>query len=173
MQKCLLLLVLSLFFHPILLSQQGEGRVSPQPQFSSDYASFSAYRDDLAEQARLEKRVLGEVDKGTKNALREANLMLPRFGLLNQSEINQSITAYYNTVIKNSATFSQCADQSEWLSIGPDVYPEKASGAENQRGIGRMLRIHKSPTNSDTYFGGSASGGLWATQDEGLLIFRV
>ncbi|CAN5403603.1 hypothetical protein BH11BAC2_BH11BAC2_14790 [soil metagenome] len=53
-----------------------------------------------------------------------------------------------------------------WQPIGPDIFPTNVSGQIN--GIGRITQIKFHPSDSNTIFATSASGGLWISHDNAL-----
>lgn len=67
--------------------------------------------------------------------------------------------------------YAAFADNSEsvsgnWVSLGPSEIP--APGPPGYEGLGRLNVIAFHPTNANTLFVGSPSGGFWKTTDGGL-----
>jgi photosystem II stability/assembly factor-like uncharacterized protein len=60
-----------------------------------------------------------------------------------------------------NTSFSQIAGN--WNLVGPDLFPTNASGQIN--GIGRVCQIKFHPSDPQTMYAASASGGLWITTD--------
>ena len=60
--------------------------------------------------------------------------------------------------LKNKPTVAQ-RSQANWASIGPNSMPE---------GLGRVNCIAFHPTNPNTFWIGTPSGGIWKTSDDGL-----
>src|SRR4051812_27458577 len=62
--------------------------------------------------------------------------------------------------------FSKIADSQisgNWSLVGPDLFPTNVSGQVN--GIGRVCQIKFHPSDPQTMYAASASGGLWITSD--------
>ncbi len=58
-----------------------------------------------------------------------------------------------------------CKTQGDWKPIGPTVLPVNNTGQIN--GMGRVNAIALHPTDTNTYFVGSAAGGIWKTVNNG------
>jgi gliding motility-associated-like protein len=59
-----------------------------------------------------------------------------------------------------------CKTQGDWKPIGPTTLPVNNTGQMN--GMGRVNAIALHPTDTNTYFVGSAAGGIWKTTNNGL-----
>ena len=74
----------------------------------------------------------------------------------------------WNTWLQKEAqatTFSALADGSNWISLGPTDFANRATSTAN---IGRINAITVDPNNPNTYYAGAPAGGIWKSTDAGL-----
>jgi len=74
---------------------------------------------------------------------------------------------YWDAVLPGLGAGSvSCKIQGDWKPIGPTTLPVNNTGQMN--GMGRINAIALHPTDTNTYFVGSAAGGIWKTSNNGL-----
>ncbi|MCB0699163.1 MAG: T9SS type A sorting domain-containing protein [Chitinophagaceae bacterium] len=69
---------------------------------------------------------------------------------------------YIEAINANRASSKTTADQSDWKFMGPTSSPS------GYNGIGRINVIEFHPTNKNQYWIGSAGGGAWMTDNDGV-----
>jgi len=109
-------------------------------------------------------------NSGSKQYMRMEHYLMNRLGeggrLVNTSAMNFKA---YNEYVKTHATGSGrgISHNGHWSFIGPvelDPHPNAEAG-----GIGRVNRFGFHPTDSNIVYAATAGGGLWRTNDKGIL----
>ncbi|MBL7913615.1 MAG: PKD domain-containing protein [Bacteroidia bacterium] len=159
LRQLALLLACFLFSSTLFAQDWVKKMQDPNTNFFEVQRSFNEYYNDYVANYRQQFGTDPSRVPGYKQYKRWEYIMAPRVGS-DGTRFNPA------AVWKESKQYRQqvsAFNAGNWTFIGPDVVPNGGGGA----GRLNFVRIH--PTNPDILYVGSPAGGLWKSDDGGIL----
>ncbi|NID09729.1 T9SS type A sorting domain-containing protein [Fibrivirga algicola] len=155
---------LALFFlyytSPIQAQEWHQAIQDPNAKYGQVRRAYD--KEQRREQRRARWRVVGrsepELDESSDNLYFRWEALMRLRGADHQPYQPAQVAQTYRQ-LQQSAVMARRAAYPAWKNIGPNVHTDKYNG------LGRVDRIGFHPTNTNVFYVGSPTGGLWKTTD--------